>query len=77
MSAKKLKFLVDTIWNEVCKLAVVGNHTPRGARHAIKHHFIEKTAISQRFNVSAATPMRPNRFSTPGSPTKIWSIPFL
>jgi hypothetical protein len=33
---------------------------------------LRKPEISQRFKDSSATPTRPTRFSTPGSPTRSW-----
>jgi integrase len=35
--------VINTVWNEVCKLAGVGGHTPHDARHAMGRHLIEKT----------------------------------
>ncbi|MEX1327466.1 MAG: tyrosine-type recombinase/integrase [Desulfobacterales bacterium] len=35
--------VINSVWNEVCKLARVGGHTPHDARHAMGRHPIEKT----------------------------------
>jgi integrase len=35
--------VVNTVWNEVCKLAGAGDHTPHDARHAMGRHLIDKT----------------------------------
>jgi integrase len=64
--------VINTIWNEDCALAGLGDHTPHDARHVMGLHLIEKPAISQRFKDSSITPMRPIRFSTPGSLNESW-----
>jgi integrase len=35
--------VINTVWNDVCKLVRVGGHTPHDARHAMGRHLIEKT----------------------------------
>jgi integrase len=35
--------VINTAWNEVCRLAGVEGHTPHDARHAMGKHLIEKT----------------------------------
>jgi integrase len=35
--------VINTVWNEVCELAGVGDHTPHDARHAMGRHLIDKT----------------------------------
>ena len=35
--------VINTIWNEVCKLAQVKGKTPHSARHAMGRHVMEKT----------------------------------
>ena len=35
--------VINTAWNEVCRLAGVEGHTPQDARHAMGKHLIEKT----------------------------------
>ena len=35
--------MVNSIWNEVCKLAKVEGKTPHSARHAMGRHIIDKT----------------------------------
>ena len=45
--------VVNTIWNEVCKIAGVEGHTPHDARHAMGRHIIDKTgniaAVQRQF----------------------------
>ena len=35
--------VINTVFNEVCRLAGVEGHTPHNARHAMGRHLIEKT----------------------------------
>jgi integrase len=35
--------VINSAWNEVCRLAGVEGHTPHDARHAMGKHLIEKT----------------------------------
>jgi integrase len=35
--------VINTAWNEVCRLAGVEGYTPHAARHAMGKHLIEKT----------------------------------
>jgi site-specific recombinase XerD len=35
--------VINSAWNEVCRLAGVEGHAPRSARHAMGKHLIEKT----------------------------------
>jgi len=35
--------VINTVWEEVCRLAGVEGHSPHDARHAMGRHLIEKT----------------------------------
>jgi integrase len=67
--------VINTAWNEVCRLAGVEGHTPHDARHAMGKHLIKKPVTWPQFSASSGTPTRPIPCSTPGLRMRSWAMP--